>query len=98
MLRLLVLVLLVLLIWIFLSALLARLRIALSAPTPEARRRSARSAAGTSRSAEHLVRCSACGVRVPQSRALPAPGARGATEGAAFCSEACRRQAVRDSA
>jgi len=100
MLRLLVLVLLVLLIWVFLSALLTRLRIALSASRPTAGRSGP--GAATGRPAERLLRCATCGVRVPESRALPAfhrrHAAAHAADGTAFCSEACRRQAMRDSA
>jgi uncharacterized protein len=81
MLRLVVLVLLVVVVWMLLAALLERLR------------QQGRGAAGTARRggaagpAEPLVRCATCGVRVPRSRALPAPG------GGAWCSPACRRQA-----
>jgi len=100
MLRLLVLVLLVLLIWVLLSALLTWLRVAAAASRPaSARRHQGASAPGP---AERLLRCATCGVRVPESRALPAahpPHATGhAAGGTAFCSEACRRQAMRDSA
>jgi len=43
---------------------------------------------------EPLLRCSACGVRVPESRAVPA-GQGGASR---VCSEGCRRRAEARSA
>jgi len=108
MLRLLVLVLLVLLIWVLLSALLTWLRATAAASrSPSARRNRGASGPGP---AERLLRCATCGVRVPESRALPAAhrGHAGgdaawqagghAADGVAYCSEACRRQAMRDSA
>jgi hypothetical protein len=80
MLRLVVLVLLVVVVWMLLAALLERLR-------QQGRRAAGAAGGGSVGPAEPLVRCATCGVRVPRSRALPAPG------GAAWCSPACRRQA-----
>lgn len=93
MLRLLVLLLLALLIWMLLDRLLALV----ASPAPRRRARPGDDGRtgggrGETRPAERLVRCGTCGVRVPESRVLPA------TAGAAYCSEACRRQAVRDTA
>ncbi len=90
--RLLVLILLAILVYLLVSALLRRLsaaagmggrRVGKGAPGRGSARGSARG--------ESLVRCAACGVRLPESRALPAP-ARGRGGGAVFCSEDCRRQ------
>ena len=80
MLRLLVLVLLVVLVWLVLSALLERLR------TPDRGSEGGRRG-GAVGPAEPLLRCERCGVRVPRSRSLPAPG------GGVFCSPACRQAA-----
>ncbi|HMB53641.1 MAG TPA: PP0621 family protein [Thermoanaerobaculia bacterium] len=87
MLRYFALLLLALLIWMLLRRLFAYL---LPAAPPV--RRTGRRSAGAARPAERLLRCEACGVRVPESRALSAGG------DAVYCSEACHRQAVRDSA
>jgi uncharacterized protein len=80
MLRLLVVVLLIVLVWLVLSALLERLR----APDGGRGGNRRRGAGGP---AEPLLRCERCGVRVPRSRSLPAPG------GGVFCSPACRQAA-----
>lgn len=92
MLRLLALLLLALLIWMVLSRLLAWLL-----PSPAPRRRGgaagAGSHAGGRRPVEKLLRCDACGVRVPESRVLVTAGG-----GEVYCSESCRRRTVRDSA
>lgn len=77
---------LVLLFWLFLEVFFRGLRylvrrVAAATLSP---RQPPPSSAHPPRSVEgHLVRCSRCGVRVPQERAL-----RGNT--AVFCSEACR--------
>ena len=42
---------------------------------------------------ESLVRCDICGVHVPRSRALTAPGSPG-TKGPVYCSDVCRRAGV----
>jgi hypothetical protein len=86
----------VLLIWVLLSALLTRLRAVTAASRPSARHAGSRPQR-PGRAAERLLRCATCGVRVPESRALLAGGGR-QTSGTAFCSDACRRQAMRDSA
>ena len=77
--RLLALIVLAILIWVFLQNLKQKVRISVGAS-----RRSAAPPPQTS--VENLVRCTACGVHVPRSRALP--GAVG-TE-AVYCSERCR--------
>jgi len=81
MLRFLAFLVVILLLWMLLSALLERLRRAARSTGQQDRPGGAGAAP-----VEHLVRCETCGVRVPQSRALPAPG------GGAFCSEACRQR------
>lgn len=78
--RLLALAILILLVYLVLSAALERLK-----PPPPQRR-----SGGTGKTAgggptEKLVRCPACGVRVPESRTV-----RG-TQGERYCSEECRR-------
>jgi len=83
MLRFLAFLIVVLLLWMLLSAVLQRLRRGAARSTGHQARQGGADAAPV----EHLVRCEECGVRVPQSRALPAPG------GAVFCSEACRHRA-----
>jgi hypothetical protein len=91
-LRLLALLVIALLIWMLLRRLLGYL---LPAAPPV--RRTGRRSTGAPRPAERLLRCEACGVRVPESRALR--GRTSTADGdAVYCSEACRRQAVRDSA
>ncbi len=49
------------------------------------------------KSGSELVACSVCGVHVPRSRALEAPGGGGARPGVTasrfYCSEDCRRRA-----
>lgn len=92
MLRLLALLVVALLIWMLLRRLFAYL---LPAASPV--RRTGRRSTAAPRPAERLLRCDACGVRVPESRALP-KGALPAGGAPVYCSEACRRQAVRDSA
>ena len=80
MLRFLVLALLVLLLWRATMLLLGRLG---AAPERQVRGRRGGAAAAPG---EELVRCAACGTRVPVSRAL-------AASAGSFCSEACRRAA-----
>jgi|GEM_PF-1335857 len=94
--RLLVLILLAILIYLLVSALLRRL----SAAAGIGGARVGKGAPGQRPTAsptrgEALVRCAACGVRLPESRALPA-SAKGPGGGAVFCSEDCRRQGGHD--
>lgn len=86
MLRFFALLLLALIFWMLLSRLLAYL-----APAPPRDRRGAGARGVGRRPAEQLVRCAACGVRVPESRALAAAGG-------VYCSPSCRRRAYRDTA
>jgi hypothetical protein len=81
-LRLIALVALFILFWIALTALLNAAR-RVAAPPRSGRPPAAPPGAG--RTAERLVACARCGVRVPESRALVA--ARG---GPVFCSPECR--------
>lgn len=84
MVRLLILVLIAILLWVLLERLLEKLAAGLRSSAG----RSARGAGGPrQRSPEALVRCDACGVYVPRSRAIPASAGHAGT----FCSEACRR-------
>lgn len=75
MLRFLALVLLLLLVWGAIVLLLERIR-----------NGTGRQVRGASAGGEELVRCAACGTRVPASRAIGGAAGR-------FCSEACRRRA-----
>ncbi|HEX6202773.1 MAG TPA: PP0621 family protein [Thermoanaerobaculia bacterium] len=81
MLRFLVLALVVLLLWRATMLLLGRL-----GAGPERQVRGRRGGPGAAARGEELVRCAACGTRVPVSRALSAAAG-------SFCSEACRRAA-----
>lgn len=90
MLRLLILALVAIAILLVIESLLRRLRRALG----EAARRVApggrgEAPAGAARTLDRLVPCVACGVRVPERRALTAPG----DVAGVYCSEACRRTA-----
>lgn len=82
MLRFLVLALLVLLLLRATMLLLGRLGVG-----PERQVRGRPGGAKAAASGEELVRCAACGTRVPASRAL-------AESAGSFCSEACRRAAL----
>jgi hypothetical protein len=88
MLRLLILALLVVIVWLVIEAMLRRLRATLG----EAARRAQQNARGDTpagaapQTLDRLVSCAACGVRVPERRALIAPGGAGGV----YCSEACR--------
>jgi hypothetical protein len=89
MLRLLVLALVVVVLLLLLEAFLRRLRAAFGVP-----RRAAGGAvpgAAPQRSLDRLVACAACGVRIPERRALPAQ----AGSDRFYCSETCRRDASR---
>lgn len=82
MLRFLVLALVVLLLWRATTLLLGRL-----GAGPERQVRGRRGGPAKAAPGEELVRCAACGTRVPASRAIAAPAG-------SFCSEACRRSAL----
>lgn len=82
MLRFLVLALLVLVLWRATMLLLGRLGAA-----PERQVRGRRGGPASAAPGEELVRCAACGTRVPVSRAI-------AASAGSFCSEACRRAAL----
>lgn len=79
MLRLLVLALLLLLVWRATMLLLERARLG-------AERQVRGTGRGTAADGEELVRCAACGTRVPASRAVDGDAGR-------YCSEACRSRA-----
>ena len=90
--RLLALILLAILVYLLVSALVRRLSVAAGIQgrrRPGHRRPPGAGAPRGPARGEALVRCDACGLRLPESRALPAAAGRG---GGVFCSEECRRR------
>lgn len=88
MLRLVALILLAFLLWLVLEGALQVVRRLAGAPRRGSMpRRQSQAAPPPAVAGEELVRCAACGVHVPRSRALSSPGVAADL----YCSDSCRR-------